>query len=219
MPTPSLSDSDAVLFDLDGVLVDSRRSFTTSLNAALAAHGLPERPSEQLVVHLGPPMHQTMRELVGGDEDLVESCIAAYRARVREHGPEESRLYDGIAEAVRAIAAVKPVVVATSKPQPLAELLLSAHGLADAFTAIVGPALDARDEPKAATIDRALGHLPPSAAAVMVGDRRYDVIGAQAHGLPCVGVLWGVGDAAELRAAGAATLVEHPRELPPLVGA
>jgi phosphoglycolate phosphatase len=48
----------------------------------------------------------------------------------------------------------------------------------------------------------------------MVGDRRYDVEGAHAHGLACIGVLWGIGDERELRAAGADTVVFDPAELP-----
>jgi phosphoglycolate phosphatase len=217
--TDALAAADAVLFDLDGVLVDSRAAFATSLNAALAAHGLPQRPAEELHRYLGPPLHHTMRELAGEDEELVESCVAAYRARVRLKGPEESWLFEGIAEAVAALAEVMPLAVATSKPQALAAPLLEALGLADRFVAIVGPSLEAREESKATTIGRALERLPAGSSPVMVGDRKYDVLGAREHGLSCVGVLWGVGDEEELRAAGAATLVARPAELRTLLGA
>ncbi|HEU4977039.1 MAG TPA: HAD hydrolase-like protein [Baekduia sp.] len=215
----SLSAADAVLFDLDGVLVDSRHAFATSLNAALAGNGLEERPAAELHRFLGPPLEMTMRELVGDDPALVDSCVAAYRGRLREHGPRESRPYDGIPEVVAMLASAMPLAVATSKPQALAEPLLEAFGLAGHFAVIVGPSMEARDEPKAVTIERALRHLPAGASPVMVGDRRYDVIGARAHGLPCAGALWGVGGEEELREAGAAALVAEPRDLVALLGA
>lgn len=215
---PSALAADAVLFDLDGVLVDSRAAFANSLNHALVRHGLPARPPEDLHRYLGPPLHATVEALVGGDEELIAACVETYRARLRDHGPRESTLFDGIADAVGVLAANLPLAVATSKPQALAEPLLVALGLADRFVAIVGPSLEARAESKSVTIARALKHFPAGGRTVMVGDRRHDVMGAQAHGLPCVGVLWGIGDEQELRDAGAVALAERPDELPVLLG-
>lgn len=216
---PASLAADAILFDLDGVLVDSRAAFATSLNHALVTHGLEARPPEDLHRYLGPPLHATLQALIGGDEPLIAACVETYRASLREHGARESALFDGIADAVGALARDVPLVVATSKPQALAQPLLAELGLADHFVAIIGPSLEARAEPKAVTIGRALEHLSAGARAVMVGDRRYDVLGAQAHGLPCVGVLWGIGDEAELRDAGAVALAERPEDLLTLLGA
>ena len=87
------------------------------------------------------------------------------------------------------------------------------------FGAIVGPSLQARDEAKSLTIARALEGLPHARRPVMVGDRKFDVLGARAHELPCIGVLWGIGSEQELRDAGAAALASAPAELPALLGA
>jgi phosphoglycolate phosphatase len=215
---PTLLAADAVLFDLDGVLVDSRTAFTRSINAALAEHGLPERDAEELHPYLGPPLHRTFAAL-GAVEDQVDALVLSYRARYGTTMAAESAVFDGIPEALDALAAVMPLVVATSKSQALAEPLLEQLGLRDRFQAVHGPSLQARDEAKSLTIARALEGLPHARRPVMVGDRKFDVLGARAHELPCVGVLWGIGSERELRAAGAAALAREPAELVALLGA
>jgi phosphoglycolate phosphatase len=217
-----LATCDAVLFDLDGVLIDSRVPFSRSVNAALAELGLPERPARELHAFIGPPMEHTMRTLVGdgpGADERVAAAIAAYRRRYEVKAAEETTLMPGVAAAVARIAARVPVVVATSKPQAYAGPLLEALGLRAPFRAVVGPDLSATDEPKDVTIGRALRELPEARAAVMVGDRRFDVLGARAHGLRSVGALWGIGTADELEAAGADALAATPAELVALLGA
>jgi phosphoglycolate phosphatase len=207
-----LGSADAVLFDLDGVLVDSRTAFVRSINAALAEHGLPERPADELAQYLGPPLHRTMA-LFAADEAQADALVLSYRARYRRTMAAESAVFDGIPEALDELAATMPLVVATSKAAALAEPLLEQLGLRDRFGAVYGPRLQARDEAKSLTIARALEGLPHARRPVMVGDRKFDVLGARAHDLPCVGVLWGIGSEQELREAGAAALVAEPREL------
>jgi phosphoglycolate phosphatase len=212
--------ADAVLFDLDGVLVDSRAAFAGSVNAALADQGRPQRPADELYGYLGPPLHRTFAALVPeAGEDELDALVLGYRARYRSVMASESTLFPGIADTLDRLAGELPLVVATSKAQALAEPLLKALGVARFFGAIVGPSLQARDEAKSLTIARALEGLPHARRAVMVGDRKFDVLGARAHDLPCIGVLWGIGSERELRDAGAAALASAPADLPELLGA
>ena len=204
---------DAILFDLDGVLVDSRVPITRSFNAALAAHGLPARPDAELHAFIGPPIHEAFRSLTGARD--VDALVAAYRDRYRVKMDAETVVVDGIPELLARLAL--PAVVATSKPGPLAEPLLEALGLRRHFLAVEGPGLAADAEPKATTIGRALRALPPGARPVMVGDRLHDVHGAAAHGIDCIGVLWGIGSREELEGAGAAAIAETPDELEELL--
>jgi len=87
-----MADHDAVLFDLDGVLVDSRVPFARAVNTALAAQGLPSRPERELHQHLGPPLHRTFQALVG-EESLVQPCVDAYRACYRELAASETTVF------------------------------------------------------------------------------------------------------------------------------
>jgi phosphoglycolate phosphatase len=209
----------AVLLDLDGTLVDSRAAIVAGINATLAAHGEPERPAAELIPFIGPPLHGTFGTLLGRDpgDPGLDEIVGDYRTRYGDLMLDHTPVFDGIPEALDALADAGCVLaVATSKARPLAQRLLEGLGLAGRFAAILGPVPPARDD-KAATIATALDALGGRRHAVMVGDRLHDVEGARAHGLPCVGVLWGIGDAEELTGAGAAALCATPQELPGVV--
>jgi phosphoglycolate phosphatase len=211
-----MTDHDAVLFDLDGVLVDSRVPFARSVNSALASHGLPQRPEDELHQYLGPPLHRTFRVLVG-EESLVQPCVDSYRARYHERASSETVVFPGIREILDGLANRLPLLVATSKPRALAEPLLDALNLNRFFAAVVGPELDSENEQKAVTVGRALQELSPKARPVMVGDRKHDVVAAHEHDIRAIGVLWGIGSEVELRTAGADALVRTPVELETLL--
>jgi phosphoglycolate phosphatase len=213
---PGRMKATAVLFDLDGVIVDSRRAFAGAVNHALAAHGLPVRDAAELHAFIGPALHGTFRELAG---ELADACVASYREHYTETSARETTVFDGMREALIHLGARVPLGVATSKPAALAEPLLEALGLRGRFAVIAGPSLEAEAEEKSVTLGRALAALDGGGPEpVMVGDRRYDVAGAHAHGLVAVGVMWGIGDEAELRGAGADLIVHAPHELPAALG-
>ncbi len=215
---------DLILFDLDGTIVDSRWPYSESLNKALAGNGLPTHAPEELYKYLGPPIHDTLKDL-GIPEELGTKVIEDYRKHYIALGSEGSDVFDGMRELLAGLQGRLRLAVATSKARLLAVPLLEDLGLAGYFDEIVGPGAVDTDEPKAVTVGRALTLLEPvvgtteagTPRAVMVGDRLFDVLGAGAHGIPTVGVLWGVGSADELTEAGAAALIEHPSELPALL--
>ncbi|MDA0180643.1 HAD hydrolase-like protein [Solirubrobacter phytolaccae] len=204
-----------VLFDLDGVLVDSRAPFLTSLNYAFDKLGLPRRDPEALYPYIGPPFKVAFPGLLGvaPDDPQVDALIDGYRERYATASLEETTVAPGIAEALERLDG-EPLAVATSKPRAFAEPLLEALGLRHHFAAIAGPELAARDEPKAVTVTRAL-ELLGTTSAVMIGDRRFDVEGAHANGIQCIGVTWGIGTREELETAGADAIIDDPLELDP----
>jgi phosphoglycolate phosphatase len=211
-----MPDHDAVLFDLDGVLVDSRVPFARCVNSALTSQGLPPKPEQELHQYLGPPLHRTFQALVG-EQSLVQPCVDAYRARYRELATSETTVFPGIRELLDGLSGRMPILVATSKPRALAEPLLEALQLRHFFAAVIGPELDSENEQKAATLGRALAELAPAAHPVMVGDRKHDVAAAHAHDIRAIGVLWGIGSEAELLTAGADALAHNPAELATLL--
>jgi phosphoglycolate phosphatase len=212
---------DAVLFDLDGTIIDSEVPFAHSINHTLAAYGQPPREMSELRRYLGPPTHEAFTELLGTDEELVNDAVRTYRAHYREHSGATTTVYDGIPELLRELHGQVPLAVATSKIQVSAVALLEGLGLADLFDTIAGPSIDAVNESKATTIAHALeglGGATNFTSVVMVGDRFYDVLGAREHGIPTIGVLWGAGSEEELRDARADWLVAKPDEIPPILG-
>jgi phosphoglycolate phosphatase len=204
----------AVLFDLDGVLIDSRVAITRSIDHALRTVGAPTRPPDELAQWIGPPLLQAFAALAG--PDLAEPALLAYRERYATSSLEETLPVPGALEALAAISGIAATAVATSKPKAFAVPLCERLGFAAHLDVIEGPALDAVTETKAQTVARALAALGlgPGADAVLVGDRRHDVEGAHANGIRCLGVLWGVGDRAELEAAGADAVIRSPSDLP-----
>jgi phosphoglycolate phosphatase len=208
----------AVLFDLDGVLIDSRVAIVRCIEHGLRAVGAAVPSAAALERWIGPPLIDGFAELAGADR--ARACLAAYRERYAVASLEETTLVPGARDALAAVAGVVPVAVATSKPHAYAGPLCDRLGLSPFVRAIAGPELDAPSEVKAVTVRRALDALglAPGADAPLVGDRRHDVEGARANGVRCVGVLWGIGDEAELRAAGADPIVATPAELPAALG-
>lgn len=220
--TPPRFSTGAVLFDLDGTLVDSAPGITSAVNATLRGLGEPEVPPAELERAIGPPLHETFGRLLAhrapSDAEL-DGIVADYRSRYAVGMVEGSVPYPGIRDLLDAlVAAGRPLAVATAKAQPLAQALLEGLGLADRFDAICGPVPPARDT-KADTVREALGRLGAGVDhAVMVGDRRHDVEGARANGLPAIGLLFGFGTRDELSAAGAAALAADAQELAKLLG-
>ena len=208
---PALS---AVLFDLDGVLIDSRRAIAGSMNRALAATGLPERPLEELHALIGPPTAVSFSGLLGvaQDDPAVGELVGTYRGFYSESAIAETTLQPGIAEVVAELAGRRRLGVATSKAKQLAEPILEALGLREHFEIVAGPDINDLHEDKAATATRALAELGVETAP-LVGDTRFDVVAAVALGLKPIGVTWGIGTEAELREAGAEVIVDEPREL------
>jgi phosphoglycolate phosphatase len=210
-----------ILFDLDGTLVDPAGAITGGISAALRSHGLPVPDDDALQAMVGPPLVESLTSLGGVPASRVQDVVASYRAGYVATGMAQSRPYPGISRCVEALLEGGAIVaVATQKPEWLAEELLEVQGLRHLFASVHG---SPRDETMAAvgkaSIIRAALERHDAAAhiaansAVMVGDRRHDVEGAAANGLPCIGVRWGFAAPDELEEAGASVVVTSADEL------
>ena len=206
---------EVVLFDLDGVLADSRGPIARHMNAALAARGFAPVPEERLYRYIGPSLSFGFSDVLGlaPDDPEIAELIHAYRAGYVENGLRETRAFEGVDEALRAVGSGRRLGVATSKPRAYAEPLIEMLGLRGHFEAIFAPELDIHVESKTETVAKAVRHFGPAPGA-MVGDRHVDMAAAHAHGLRAVGVTWGIGSTDELRVAGADVLVDAPDDLP-----
>ena len=142
------------------------------------------------------------------DEDAAE-VTRRYRAIYAKLGLETHMLFDGMAELLHSLkAAGKRLAITTSKREEMAHTMLADNGVERLFDVIVGQTDPTRAD-KTTLLGDTLAALGCSAdEAVMVGDRFYDVEGAVANGVPCVGVyLGGTAPEGELEAAGAAACV------------
>jgi phosphoglycolate phosphatase len=208
-----------ILLDLDGTLIDPAVGILGCYRQVLEALGRPVSPDEDLRWVIGPPSRVSFVRLLGEGAD-VEGAVRLYRARYAERGMFEAAVYPGI---VAALASLRErgrrLLICTSKARPFAERILEHFGLAPYLAGVYGAELDGRFDDKAELIAHLLETEGVAAEnACMVGDREYDILAATRHGMASIGVLWGYGDEAELRRAGATALITSPGELPDACG-
>lgn len=204
-----------ILFDLDGTLTDPAEGILGGVVYAIQKERLPVPDGETLRSFIGPPLIPQFMAVCGVDKATATRMLAAYREYFVPKGMFQNRVYDGVPTMLKTLReAGFLLAVATSKPEPFATEILRHFGLDTLLDRICGSTLDETRNEKAEVIAYALAQLDVLPAdAVMVGDRCYDVEGAAACGLPCVGVLYGFGDRAELEKAGATAIVATVEEL------
>lgn len=205
-----------LLFDLDGTLADPREGIVSCFRYTLAALGLPVPSDGELASFIGPPLRRTLTELLGHERrHLAGDALAMFRERFAENGVLENAIYPGVHDGLRRLrAAGFQLFIATSKPRVYAERIAAHFDLRPHFVAVHGAELTGEREAKSELIAHILateGVTPDS--TLMVGDRKYDVEGARANGLSCLGALWGYGSREELSCAGAHRLFERFEDL------
>lgn len=192
-----------VLFDFDGTLYDTVEGITKSIQFALRKHGI-DAPLEALRCFAGPPLVDKFMEVYGVEQALAEQLVLDFRERYQPIGIYESAPFPGVGELLLHLReAGLTVGVATSKPQAMAELLLERAGLLNRFDVIVGSKPGLNNAEKWAIVQEAMTLCKADkGSTVLVGDTKYDAIGAARVGIPCIGALWGYAAPGELEAAG-----------------
>ncbi len=206
-----------ILFDLDGTITDPGVGITNSVMYALREQGIEAPPREALYPFIGPPLRDSFDRYYHITGERFDKALADYRVYYLSKGITEAELIPGIGELLKTLKAEgKTLIVATGKPQPMAEDVLKAFGVREYFDFVSGPDLsETVNIKKSDAISYALQSLgiTDKSTCVMVGDRDNDILGAKGAGVSSVGVLWGYGDREELIRAGADRIVETPEEL------
>lgn len=203
----------AILFDLDGTLTDSGEGIINCATLALEHFGLPVPDRETMRVFVGPPLDETFMKF-GVPADKTDEAIAVYRSRYTTVGKFENIPYPGVEKMLRSLKEHgHKLYVATSKPEKLSMEILEHFDLAKYFDLICGATLDGSRSKKADIITYLLEKAGGAENAVMVGDTSYDVIGAKAHSMPCIGVSWGYGKVADMEEAGAIAIANTVDDL------
>jgi len=207
--------SRAILFDLDGTLVDSARDIAAALSRLSEARGGAPVTVETVrpLVSLGAPV--LVRRALGQVAGDAEADLAAFRTLLRDAPSDPAIVYAGVREALAALASAGwRMGVVTNKPEGLAAALLAAHDLDRFFGAVVGGDTTERSKPDPLPVTHALALLGASAeAALFVGDSDVDAGAAEAAGVPLLLYEHGYGaaDVAEERPAGRfATFADLP---------
>lgn len=212
---------DVVLYDHDGTLVNSLPMVVAATNHVLVRHGYAAEPPQvvidAMVLATAPRMGHHARV---SDPALQARLAAEFYAEARRHGPGLAVAYDGIAELLAGVAArgIHQGVISNNQGE-VVRLIVDHLGLGRHFALAWGEDDVARPKPAPDGIRQAAATLGvPLARVLFVGDSENDSEAAQAAGVRCVGVTWGIHPRAKLAGLGFDHLIDHPRELLTLLG-
>lgn len=204
-----------LLWDLDGTLTDPAAGITTAAQHALRRCGVEEPDRSALTSFIGPPLMDEFRDRYGFTDERAREACGYFREYYNVRGLYENRMYEGIDILLdRLTAAGMNLFVATSKPSPIAQMVLEHFDLARRFLFIGSDTADHLRPSKAAVIEHVMRQTGIGReGTVMIGDRRHDVIGARTAGIDSIGVLYGYGTREELQRHGATHIVATVEEL------
>lgn len=209
---------DTVLFDLDGTLTDPFEDISNSIIYALKKFCIAAPDKPLLKKFIGPPLTESFSEYCGLNHSDALRAVDYYREYFSVAGIFENKPYEGVCELLSGLKERGyTAIVATSKPEQFAKAIVQHFGLEQYFKEICGATMDQSRTQKADVIAYALKKCEikekDKKRAVMVGDRKHDIIGAKTNGLSSIGVLYGYGSKEELLEAGANYIANSPVDI------
>jgi len=207
-----------IFFDLDGTLTDSKEGIFNCVRYALEKLDLPVPPEETLFKFIGPPLHDSYMRYCGMTQEAAVHAVELFRERYNPIGKFENAPAPGAAELWQRLKERGYVLaLASSKPEEMCLAICDRFGFTPSMASVTGSA-PGDDWEKADVIREAMRRLglteADKASILMVGDRKFDVLGARECGIDCIGIeLFGYADPGELEAAGAVAVVQTMEEL------
>ena len=212
----------AVIWDLDGTLLDTLDDLAASTNAALAQQGLPVRTRDEVRAFVGNGVRNLMiRAVPGGEENpAFEAVLSGFVAHYGAHSRDHTKPYDGIPELLDALDAfgVRQAIVSNKIDFAVKELNQVYFG--ERMKVAVGDDPSRKKKPAPDSVWEAMRQLGVTAEeTVYVGDSDVDVITARNAGIPCVAVCWGFRPESCLKEAGAQHIAHTPEQLMEMIKA
>jgi pyrophosphatase PpaX len=208
----------AVLFDLDGTLIDSIGLLLRCVHHAFEGHRGPTPSDSEWVAGIGTPLITQLRPYAADDQEL-EQLVARYRAFQREHHDRLTTAFPEVVDTVRLLhERGHPLAIVTSKADDLAARGIRHVGLGRYFEAIIGCDSCTRHKPEPEPVEIALARLGRAAEeAVFVGDSIHDIASGNAAGVSTVAALWGPFSREALAAARPHHFLDRIGDLPALL--
>ena len=203
-----------IFFDLDGTLTDSKEGVVRSARYAIEKMGFPQPDDDTMRLFVGPPLTDSFMEFCGMTAAQAEEAVEVYRERYVPTGMFENAPYPGVRELLEQLqAAGYTLYVASSKPEWMCVDILKHFDLAKYFAMICGATMDTSRTNKETVIEYLIQENGRADNMVMVGDTKFDVLGAKAHDNPCIGVSWGYGSVSDMQQAGAVSIATTMEQL------
>lgn len=213
MPSPVMRTARAVIFDLDGTLVDSLADIITHLNGAMSDHGLPTRTRVEIGEWVGYGAEQLVQRAVP-DANQVPAVLATFRARYRTHPVIDTKVFPELPALLDSLASSRVLAVLSNKPHELTVAVVEQVLGRWPFKVVHGQRADRPRKPDPEALLQICRELdiPPS-ECVLVGDSEVDIQTARAAQVRGICVTWGLRDPIALRAAQPDVLVDTVAEL------
>lgn len=206
----------AVIFDMDGTLLDTLEDLYRSTNAVLVRYGFPERTLEEVREFVGNAARNLMRQAIpqGEDNPHFEECIRAFQIYYGAHLNDHTEPYDGIPELLERLSGEgAPMAIVSNKPD-FAVRELNERYFAGLIPVAIGESERVRRKPAPDTVEQAAERLGVRLRdCIYVGDSEVDLLTAKNCGIPCVSVTWGFRSRELLLSLGAEHLAEDTEEL------
>lgn len=190
-----------ILFDLDGTLIDSGRGIIKAVRYALKKYGIDETNEALLRTFVGPPLNQQFAECYGFSAEKSMEAVKFFREYYETKGILENEMYAGIDKVLRKLKEQdKFLMVATSKPEKFAHNILAQHDLEKYFDFIGGSLTDGSRVTKIQVLDYVLktNRIKNPQEVLMIGDTKFDMLGAKHFNVASLAVTYGYGTEEEL---------------------
>ncbi len=199
----------AILFDLDGTLLNTLGDLHAATNHVLRSFGYPERTLEEVRRFVGNGARRLIEQAIPADKDNVDEVLAAFQVYYAAHCNERTAPYPGIPEVLEALREY-PLAVVSNKPDRAVKALAKIY-----FPRLFarGESDDCRRKPYPDMVEKALKALGAD-RCIYVGDSEVDVETAKNAGVPCLSVTWGFRDRQVMENAGSCYFCDDPRDLP-----
>lgn len=206
----------AVIFDLDGTLLDTLGDLTSAVNAAMRHYQFPLLSESEVCARVGNGVRRLIAQSVPANTEthVIDDCLKHFQAHYEAHLVERTHPYQGIGAVIEAFhSRGVRMAVLSNKYQAAAERLIS-HYFPNRITLIRGEIPGIPRKPDPTSTNQILSMLSVQADEVLyIGDSDVDMQTAKAAGITAIGALWGFRDRESLMAAGAEHVVEHPEHL------
>ena len=206
----------AILFDMDGTLLNTLEDLYYSTNAALAAYGFPKRTIEEVRQFVGNGLRNLMRQAVpdGEENSHFEDCMKTFKEHYGVHLDDHTGPYPGILKMLQILAEKWYVMgVVSNKPDfAVRELGRKYFGLL--IPVAIGESRGIRRKPAPDTVEQAARELGVQLKdCIYVGDSEVDLETAKNCGIPCISVTWGFRSKELLQSLGAEHMAADTEEL------
>ena len=206
----------AVIFDLDGTLLNTLADLRTAVNLALAAYGLPERSLEEVRKAVGNGIRKLISRSVpaGTNAETEEKIFLCFKAEYKLHCSDETAPYPGVLELLKRLREEDYLLAVVSNKADFAVQELMKQYFPNLYDVALGETEGIARKPAPDMVEEVLNRLDVEKVdAVYVGDSEVDVETARNTGLPCICVTWGFREKEVLEACGAECMAEDVKEL------